>query len=67
MRTLTGRIRHRVEIVKRSYITDQYLVLQVEEKHQEISTGIWIAQWRDAKVEDLTTITLNSLKQVKQE
>lgn len=62
MNTLTGRIRHRILTVNWTRSTSNYLVLQVEEVD---SDGKPI--WRDARVEDLTVITLKSLTEIKQQ
>ena len=49
---LTGRIRFRAYSFMDRYVKDKMLVLQVEEQSEGGP------KWRDAKVEDLTTITL---------
>ena len=49
---LTGRIRFRAYSFLDRYVNEKMLVLQVEEQSEGGTT------WRDATVEDLTTITL---------
>jgi hypothetical protein len=60
MNTLTGQIRHRVLLVPGYRGPNIYLVLQIEEKNPDGSPF-----WRDARTEDLTTITFTNLAEVK--
>jgi hypothetical protein len=66
---LTGRIRHRtVELHTGGRSSSKYvLVLQVEYFNTDPDSSPSRTLWRDASSEDLTTMNLSSLTQVRQQ